>query len=165
MGLVKIANELKILAINIKTVNQASFGDITLYDNKSTIKYPYVNFDVVSASVNNDSINYTIRIYVCDRNEPYIAYNKTELILNNILKHYNLDVRNYTINYFTLNFKDLVNGCWADFNIEEGVVYNCLVQPESTDNTYVITEDLDYIITETDEYNVIAESDQFIQDE
>lgn len=146
MGLLKIANELKVLAINTNTVNQSSFGDISLYDNKATIRYPYVNFDIVTSYVNNNTITYTIRIYVCDRNEPYIAYNKTKLILDSILKHHTLDVTNYTTQFFTLNFKDLVNGCWADFKIEEVVEYNCLasasgftIQPEN--NVYqIITE-------------------------
>lgn len=126
MGIYKLVQDLKILAINTQTVSQASFGDIQLYDNKSNIKYPYVNFDIVNTRVVNNIANYNFRMYVCDRNDPYVAYNKTNLILNSILKHYSIDATNYVANFFTLNFQDLVNGCWVDFVLEDKLEYNCL---------------------------------------
>ena len=125
MGIYTTINKLQILAINTKMVNMCSFGDIMLFDNKATIKYPYVNIDVVNASVTNFVQTYTFRIYVCDRNEPYIAYNKAETILNTFLKNNAIDITNYTINYFTLNFKDIVNGVWADVIIQVPLVTNC----------------------------------------
>ena len=126
MGIYKLVQDLKILAINTQTVNQASFGDIRLYDNKTNIRYPYVNFDIVNSRVVNNAINYNFRMYVCDRNDPYVAYNKTNLILNSILKHYSIDATNYVANFFTLNFQDMVNGCWVDFTLEDELEYNCL---------------------------------------
>ncbi len=125
MGIYNQVNNLKSIAINTPMVSMASFGDISLYDDKATIKYPYVNIDVVSAYVNNFVQTYTFRIYVCDRNEPYIAYNKTETILNNFLKTYSVDVISYTLNYFSLNFKDIVNGVWADIIIQVPLVTSC----------------------------------------
>ena len=125
MGIYTTINKLQILAINTKMVNMCSFGDIMLFDNKATIKYPYVNIDVVNASVTNFVQTYTFRIYVCDRNEPYIAYNKAETILNTFLKNNAIDITNYTINYFTLNFKDIVNGVWADIIIQVPLVTEC----------------------------------------
>ena len=32
---------------------------------------------------------------------------------------------NYTINYFSLNFKDIVNGCWTDIVIQVPLNVNC----------------------------------------
>lgn len=125
MGIYTTINKLQILAINTKMVNMCSFGDIMLFDNKATIKYPYVNIDVVNASVTNFVQTYTFRIYVCDRNAPYIAYNKAETILNTFLKNNAIDITNYTINYFTLNFKDIVNGVWADIIIQVPLVTEC----------------------------------------
>lgn len=110
MGIYNIVNKLKTIAINIPMVNQCSFGDIMEYDNKATIKYPYINIDVVTANVVNYAQTYTFRIYVCDRNDPYIAYNKTEVIINNFLKNNDISADKYTLNYFSLNFKDRVNG-------------------------------------------------------
>ena len=125
MGIYTITNKLKTIAINIPMVNQSSFGDIMEYDDKATIKYPYVNIDVVSASVVNYAQTYTFRIYVCDRNEPYIAYNKTEAIINTFLKNNEINAERYTINYFTLNFKDQINGVWADITIQAPLEFDC----------------------------------------
>lgn len=125
MGLYSLVNKLQILAINTKMVQQCSFGDIMEYDNKATIKYPYVNIDVVKTAVNDFVKTYTFRVYACDRNETFIAYNKTETIINTFLKNNDLDVANYTINYFSLNFKDIVNGCWTDIVIQVPLNVNC----------------------------------------
>lgn len=121
----KITSKLKKIALNTPMVNQSSFGDIMDYDNKADIKYPYVNIDVVSATVVNYVQTYTFRIYVCDRNEPYIAYNKTETIINTFLKNNEINAERYTINYFTLNFKDLVHGVWADITIQAPLEFDC----------------------------------------
>ena len=122
----------------------ASFGDISLYDDKATIAYPYVNFDIVNSSVINYVKTYTIRMYVCDRNIPYIAYNKTELIADDLLKTLDTDV--YNMNYFTLDFKDVVNGVWCDFEIqtalEGGCTYNSLF------NNSLLLEDGNFIVLE-----------------
>lgn len=118
-----LANKLKHAAINHPMCNMAAFGDIQLYDDKATIAYPYVNFDVVSSTVVNSIKTYTMRIYVCDRNEPYVAYNKCELILENIIK--DLEIYKFTTRYFTLDFKDLVNGVYADFQIEVPLIGEC----------------------------------------
>lgn len=117
MGIVEIVNNIKVTSMSIPTCNMASFGDISLYDNKATIKYPYVNIDVVNNNVvNNSNKKYTFRIYICDRNEPYLAYNKCELILDTLMNK--LQIENYTTSYFTLNFQDVVNGIYADVNYE-----------------------------------------------
>lgn len=119
-GIYNVAEKLKDTAIRNPMVSMSSFGDIQLYNNKASVKYPYVNFDVVSSYVSNFVKTYTMRIYSCDRNEPYIAYNKAEMIIDDILKRLGID--GYTVNYFTLNFKDMINGCWADFEIETSIV-------------------------------------------
>lgn len=146
MGIFELSNNLKLLAINTQMVNQSSFGDIQLYNNRATVKYPYVNLDVVSARVNNYSKTYTFRIYVCDRNEPYIAYNKCELILDSIMKHHQLQADNYNTNFFTLNFKDLVNGCWADFTIETPLVSDCTV--DSGDYNIILENNTGFVVDE-----------------
>lgn len=146
MSIFKIVNELKRIAINTETVNMASFGDLKLYDNKSTIKYPYVNIDVVNTRVNNNAVNYVFRLYVNDRNEPYIAYNKCELILNNIIQTYDLEIRNYVINYFNLDFQDVVNGVWTDITITVPMKYNCL--SVVGDDNFITNDAGDLIATE-----------------
>lgn len=122
-----VMNELKYVSIKNPLVNMSSFGDISLYEDKSIIKYPYVNLDVVDGQVVNNSITYTIRMYVCDRNiTPYIAYNKCETIVNDILKE--IDIREYQINYFSLKHKDVVDGCWVDFDLDVPIPSNCAYQ-------------------------------------
>lgn len=145
MGVYRITNKLKEIAINTSMVNMASFGDIMEYDNKATIKYPYVNIDIVTAQVVNFAQSYTFRIYVCDRNKPYVAYNKTEAIINKFLKNNDISAVNYTLNYFSIDFKDQVNGVWTDIIIQVPLVTECnesmLIESES----YIITENGDLI--------------------
>lgn len=148
MGIHNLTNKLKSIAINTKMVQMASFGDIMLYDDKATIKYPYVNIDVVNATVSNFVQTYVFRIYVCDRNAPYIAYNKAETILNNFLKNNSIDVTNYSINYFTLNFKDIVNGVWADITIQVPLVTECDIFTDLGEG-YITQENDKYILTES----------------
>lgn len=147
-GIYNVAEKLKDTAIRNPMVSMSSFGDIQLYNNKASVKYPYVNFDIVSSYVSNFVKTYTMRIYSCDRNEPYIAYNKAEMIIDDILKR--LEIDGYTVNYFTLNFKDMINGCWADFEIETSIVqdecdYTQLLS-DTVKNFYDIDSNGDYII-------------------
>ena len=58
-----------------------------------------------------------------DRNKIEEAYNKTELIITDMMIL--LDVNSYTINYFNYNFKDMVNGVYADIEIEGVVSTDC----------------------------------------
>lgn len=125
MGIYRLAENLKTLAINIKMVQMASFGDLMLFDDKPVIKYPYVNIDIIGADVTNFVQTYKLRVYVCDRNKPHIAYNKTETILNQFLKNNDLDITNYTINYFSVDFKDQVNGVYADIIFTVPLVTEC----------------------------------------
>jgi len=115
--------KLKLKAIQHPMVSQTGFGDLSLYDNFNTVKYPYVNFDIVNSVINNWVKTYTIRVYVLDINNPLVAYSKAETIMDNIFK--DLKILNYNVNYFTLNFKDLVNGIWADIEIQEKIVSDC----------------------------------------
>jgi hypothetical protein len=144
MGIRKVIDNLKILSINTEMVNQASFGDINLYDNKKTIKYPYVNIDVLTSFVRNYSKKYKFRIYVCDRNDPYTAYNKAELILDSILKNVEIDIAQYTTNYFIYNFQDQVHGVYADVDIEEKLLTDCSIV-EVGDVGYILQENGDLI--------------------
>ena len=104
-------------------VNQVCFGPIEEYDHKATIKYPYVNVDIVSCALYNAAQTHKFRVYVMDRNKIEEAYNKTELIITDIMIL--LDVNSYTINYFNYNFKDMVNGVYADIEIEGVVSTDC----------------------------------------
>lgn len=131
-------------AIEHPMVSMSSFGDISLYDDKATIAYPYVNFDIVTSNVVNYLKTYTIRMYVCDRNIPYIAYNKSEVIADDILKA--LDIDGYVINYFTLDFKDVVNGVWADFEIQVALEGSCTY--DSLFNASLLLEDGNFILQE-----------------
>ena len=145
MGIYNIVNKLKTIAINIPMVNQSSFGDIMEYDNKPNIKYPYVNIDIVNAQVVNFAQTYTFRLYVCDRNQPYIAYNKAEAIVNTILKNNELFTANYMINYFSIDFKDKVSGVWVDMTIQTPLVTECIASKVVEDESYIITESGDLI--------------------
>lgn len=148
----RIAKELQLTAINTKLVAMSSFGDITLYDNKSIIKYPYVNIDTVNCLNRGGAKVYTFRIYVCDRNEPYTAYNKTETILDNFLNNSDLQVNSYTTNFFSYNFQDDIHGVWTDIQLEYAKQLDCIgfdIEGIITENLkFITTEDGDYIKTE-----------------
>lgn len=150
MGVFNVATGIKKLAMSIPMCSMASFGDISLFNNKATIAYPFVNIDVISNLVVNNSLNtYTLRMYACDRNpEVYIAYNKAELVLDSLMMR--LDIQNYTTNYFSLDFKDVVNGVYTDIKFDSILLLNCakyydgfLLQEEA--QWYILTEEDDYI--------------------
>lgn len=140
----RVIDKLKIYAINTPMVNQASFGDISLYNHKTTIKYPYINFDVINSTNRNGIKTYKFRIYVCDRNEPLTAYNKTEVILDTLLNNIELQITNYVTNYFTLNFQDVVNGVFVDIDYEEQQQLECLSVLDDGDD-YILMENGDLI--------------------
>ena len=142
-----VIEQLQQRAIEHPMVSMSSYGDINLFENKQNIRYPFVNYDVVSSTVyERGIISYKIRVYVCDKNKtPYIAYNKAEIIANDLIR--SLDENpSYTLNYFTLNFKDRVDGIWCDFVVEQPVIANC-----SYDSLFdkALLEDSGYQLTET----------------
>ena len=140
-----LMSDLKLNAIKHPMVNMASVGDMSLYDNKATIRYPYVNFDIVSSSIVNYSKKYTIRLYVCDRQkDTLVSYNKTELIADNLLKK--LQMNNYIVNYFHNDFQDDVDGVWVDFQYEIAVTSECTY--ETLLNGSILLEDGNFIILE-----------------
>lgn len=147
-----LVDKIKFTAISHPLVNMASVGDITLYDNKSTIMYPYVNVDVISDFVSNFIKTYTIRVYVCDRNEPYIAYNKAELIITDMMQ--TLDVNSYTVNFFNLDFQDVVNGVYADiaFQIPMGCAPEAIFDYRLFTETFIILENGDFLTQENGVY-------------
>lgn len=140
----KIADNLKLIAINTPMCNMASFGDISLYDHKATIKYPYVNIDVVNSSNRGGAKTYTLRVYVCDRNEPYVAYNKCESILDSFMHDTEIQMENYTTNFFTLDFQDSVNGVWSDVQLSYAQENDCYNIPAVGDQ-YILMENGDLI--------------------
>ena len=140
-----LMHNLKFHSIKHPMVNMASVGDMSLYDNKATIRYPYVNLDVVSSSVVNYSKKYTIRLYVCDRQKDIlVSYNKTELIADNILK--DLQMTNYVVNYFHNDFQDDVDGVWVDFQYEIAVTSECTYA--TLFNANILLEDGNFIMLE-----------------
>lgn len=141
-----IIDRIKFQSISHPLVNMASVGDISIFDNKATIAYPYVNVDVVSCVRKDFLKTYTLRIYVCDRNEPYIAYNKTELIISEILEQ--LDIFNVTIQYFNNDFQDIVNGVYADitYQLPIGCAIDSVFDYTLLANTFIILENGDYLI-------------------
>lgn len=117
MRVYELVNNIKVEAMKLKLVSMACYGDITLYNNKKTIAYPYVNIEVLNNSITNNALgSYTLRIYIVDRNEPYICYNKCENIMDVLMK--NLEIYDYVTNYITLNYQDLVNGIYVDVNYQ-----------------------------------------------
>ena len=141
-----LVDKVKFQAISHPLVNMASVGDISLFDNKATIAYPYVNVDVVNCLRKDFLKTYTLRIYVCDRNEPYIAYNKTELILTEILEQ--LDIFDVTINYFNNDFQDIVNGVYADiqFQVPIGCSTEIIFDYSLFTDVFIILENGDFLI-------------------
>lgn len=139
-----LINKAKYQAIKHPFVNMAAFGSIELFNDKATIQYPYVNFDIISNTVNDYVKTYTIRMYVMDRNEPYIAYNKTEVIADDILK--SLDVEDYTILYFTIEYKDVSNGVYTDFTIQVPLEGSCTY--DSLFNSALLLEDGNFVLQE-----------------
>lgn len=144
MAALQTINDLKILATNTRMTNMVSFGDIREFDNKPIIKYPYVNLDIVTASIVNYAKTYTIRMYVCDRNVPYVAYNKTETILDEFLKYPDLDVKNYVVNYFSYDYQDSVHGVWADFTLTIPMEVECRYTDDYNFN-FILNENGDLI--------------------
>lgn len=142
MGVYNLSNTIKTQSMRLVGVNMASFGDIRLYDNKKSIQYPYVNIDVVnSKTVNNAAKFHTVRIYICDRNVPYIAYNKCDLLLDELMLL--LEISNYTTNYFNLDFKDQVNGVYTDIVFESDVNLKC-VTDDLSNVTWITDENGNY---------------------
>lgn len=140
----KVIDDLKISAMNTPLVNMVSFGALSLFNEKKTIKYPYVNIDVINSSVENYSKKHNFRIYVCDRNDTVTAFNKTELILDQLLKSEEYYTTNYTVNYFTEEFKDVTSGVFVDVLIEEDMITECnLTEPEEVG--FILQENGDLI--------------------
>ena len=141
-----LVDKIKFEAISHPLVQMASVGDLSLFDNKATILYPYVNVDVVTNSVSGYINTYILRVYVCDRNEPYVAYNKTELIMTDIMQ--SLEVENYTINFFNNDFQDITNGVWADiaFQVPMGCSAESIFDYSLFRDTFIIMENGDFII-------------------
>lgn len=164
MGIYKTINDLKIAALNTRMTNMVSFGDILEYNNKATIKYPYINLDVVTAFINNYSKKYTLRVYVCDRNVPYIAYNKSEVILDSFLKSNDIDIDSYTVNYFQNDFQDNVHGVWADISVEVQVEKECDITQYLSFNNFILQENGDYIRDEQEDAFVVQEEINLIKE-
>lgn len=148
-----LANKLKYTAIKHPMVNMSSFGSLSLFDNKPKISYPYVNFDVVNSRADNFLKTYTIRMYVCDRNEPYVAYNKTEMIADNILS--SLEIYRYTVNYFTLEFKDVTNGVFIDFEIQLPMNGDCDYNALIEEISLLIQEGGDFVLQENGDLIIV----------
>ena len=141
-----LVDKVKFQAISHPLVNMASVGDISLFDNKATIAYPYVNVDVVNCLRKDFLKTYTLRIYVCDRNEPYIAYNKTELIITEVLEQ--LDIFDLDIKYFNNDFQDVVNGVYVDiqFQVPIGCSTESIFDYSLFTDVFIILENGDFLI-------------------
>jgi hypothetical protein len=144
----KVIDDLKITAMNTSLVNMVAFGDISLFNEKKTIKYPYVNIDIVESNITGGVKQHKFRIYVCDRNDIVTAYNKTELILDQILKSENYYTENYLVNYFTENFKDVTTGVYVDVNVEEDIITECDLS-EAEEIGFILQENGDLIRIES----------------
>lgn len=150
MGIYKIAQKIKGSSMKVQAINMASFGDIKLIENYKSVMYPFMNCDVVlSNTINNAAKLYTMRIYICDRNDSYIAYNKTELLMDELMVILKIDT--YNINYFNFEYsdfnfsnKDGVNGVYVDIVFEDKITLKCVYE-EVDDKSWIITENGDYL--------------------
>lgn len=124
MTLSDIITKLEFNASQISNCNMVGVGDIRLFDEKPNILYPYINLDIISDEVFHGSMKkWKFRIYVVDRNEPYIAYNKCELIIGEFLNQ--LEINEYTLNYMTLSYQDMVHGVFTDVSFDASLTVNC----------------------------------------
>lgn len=121
--IIHAVNNIKQAALEHPLVNHICFGSLEEFDNKATIKYPYINVDIVSCNILNATETHIFRLYVMDRNNPLEAYNKTELIITDLMN--TLEINEYSINYFNYEFKDVVNGVYADISFEGIVSGDC----------------------------------------
>lgn len=153
MNVLQLTTELKTRAINTPMVHMSSYGDIQNYNHKASIWYPLVNFDVLSERVTRGEVRYRVRVYVVDRNpEEYISYNKTSLILKNILKHPQLEVEEYTANYFRMDFLDQSHGVWTDVEISRPVVMECYTEEDTEGGRVQLEDNSGFVITEEGDY-------------
>lgn len=135
-------------AIRLQGINMSTFGAIQEIDDKKSIFYPLCNVDVVKGQTINNSVQkHTVRIYIMDRNSPFIAYNKCELLMNELMLL--LEIPTFTINYFNYNYSDFefknsnrVNGVYCDVEIESEIQLKCIYDE---DNRFIITEESDYV--------------------
>jgi hypothetical protein len=135
--------------INHPMVNMSAVGDIVEYENKN-VKYPFVNIQALDRQRTNDSVKYKCRIYILDRQQiPEIAYNKCEKIADDVLNILTPRQKNYNLIFFTDNFNDVVSGCYCDIMVEDKMNGACDYLNLIGEN--IITEDTDYIMTETGE--------------
>lgn len=147
MGIYKLSTDIKKMAMTVPNVAMASFGDISLYDNKPIIAYPYVNIDIINDTINfNTNSKYLFRLYVVDRNEPFVAYNKCEKIIDELMLK--LDIPNYTCNFFSLDFQDQVNGLYVDINYDDTINLSCQFYESGAFITEEVLPIDEYIVTE-----------------
>jgi hypothetical protein len=88
-------------------------GEMPIPDNSPVVKYPYLNIDVLSTDRTDYHKEYKFRIWVCDRNDVYIAYSKCEQIIIELMAGLAIDV--YKYEYFKNDYQDGVHGCFIDF--------------------------------------------------
>lgn len=139
MGIYELVNYIKTKAINLPMCNYSTHGDLSLYQEKE-VQYPLINVDIVNSKVvNNSTKAYTFRIYSIDRNEPYVSYNKCEDLLINLMNV--LEITDFTSIFFTLDFKDVVNGCYCDVTFIIKIGLKCVFEEYPG---YIILENGDF---------------------
>ena len=158
----KILKNLKYAFINHKMVNEVSDQPLLEYENKP-VKYPFVNIDLTNANVTKGVVNYTLNIHILDRQmngvSQIVSYAKCEKILNEVIKGvYNKN--NYSINFLTDRFPDIVSGCQTTLIIEDKLA-NVICDYENMMNNIITENNNLFIITEKDEY--IKTEKQFIK--
>lgn len=140
MGIYELVKYIKRKAIELPMCNYSDFGDLSLYEEKEVL-YPLINIDIVNSKVvDNSTKAYTFRIYSMDRNQPYIAYNKCEDLLITLMNQ--LTITDFTSTFFTLNFKDVINGCYCDVTFTTPIGLECIFSEETG---YFILENGDFI--------------------
>lgn len=145
--LYNLLDNLKITAIQHPLVQMSAIDDLVEYQNRP-VRYPFVNINVVDSNVTNGLKKYNVRIYVLDRQKNVnVAWNKTEIILEDILKQ--AGFKNYNIYYFKDDFNDIVSGCYCDIKYEniragKGSETGTCDYRAITDG-YIVQQDEDYI--------------------
>lgn len=152
MSVLNLIHKLKTLSLNHPLVQQSTAGGIQDFSSKSDVRYPYCNFDVIKYRIRGGSKEYTVRVYVCDRNETYNAYSKGERILDDLLHHLQLNVEDYTATFFKNDFQDEVDGVYTDVIISEPLMTLCYSEEDETGGRFILEDKTGYIVTEEGDY-------------
>lgn len=156
----QLVNNIKKKLISVDGINQVGFGPIERYNQKE-VRYPYVNMELNYYSVNDYTKRYYFTFYFMDRGyDQYTTYNKCQLLAKTFFSDPELEIEDYNLNYFYLDFRDQISGVYSQINLYGDMNVECQLDNTSCQK-YILTEFGDYIKLE-DEMGYILVNDTCI---